>query len=221
MKRTENYHYLSLLFALTSLADNITITRDKKGDGIQQQTDYIFESNDGKLNFKIGLYKLSKDPNPYKKEVYELATYIGQNNDFLKIQKPVTTDKELFENAAKLATAFSHWHTVKIRFSLTNDRLQEIFNRLAQPINTTYAWKQDIEQTFIPLCREYITIMTAGTLMSKKFLSLEDTTAVDIRKIINQSLFAFGFSPDYVMEMYLSGKQLPPFAEEPPSKSTQ
>ena len=175
-------------------------------------------SEDGKLNFKISLYKLSQDPNPYKKEVYELATYIGQNNAFLKINKPVTSDAELFENAANLASAFSHWNQVKIRYSLSKERLVEIFNRLANPINTTYAWKQDVEKTFVPFCREHITLLTAGTLMSEKFLALDKTTAVDIRKNINKSLFALGFSPEYVMDMYMSSKTLPPFAETPPAK---
>ena len=220
MKRTENYHYLALLFSLASIADNVNVIRDKQGDGIQQKTNYIFASNDEKLNFSIALYKLSKDPNPYKKEVYELATYIGQNNAFLNIQKPVKSDAELFENAAKLASAFSHWNQIKIRYNPSKEYLTELFHQLAAPINSTYAWKQDVERTFVPLCREHITLLTAGTLMSEKFLSLENTTAVDIRKNINKSLFALGFSPEYVMEMYQSSKVMPPFAEEPPAKAS-
>ena len=213
MKNTENYHYLALLFALSSICDNISVKRDKQGDGISQQTEYSFTSNDGQVDFKIRLYTYSPDKNPYKREVYQLANYIRLNNDFLKIDKPITTDTELFENTAKLANAFTHWTSYKLKFIPTQSNATEIFSRLAEPVNYVYGWKQDVEKTFVPMCREHIALTTAGNLMVKDFLSLDKTSAVLLRKHINQVLFGFGFKPEYVMEMYHSSKVLPPYSE--------
>ena len=216
MKKTENYHYLALLFALSSIADNVSVKRDKNGEGMAQQPEYTFTSNDGQINFKIRLYTYCPDENPYKKEVYQLANYVQANNDFLKISKPIENDSELFENAAKLANGFTHWTSYKIRYSLSQERLNSIFQRLAEPVNYVYGWKQDVESTFIPMCREHIALITAGNLMVKDFLSLDQTSAVQMRKNINRSLFALGFAPEYVMEMYHSSKTMPPYEEPAP-----
>jgi hypothetical protein len=59
----------------------------------------------------------------------------------------------------------------------------------------------------------HIALTTAGNLMVKDFLSLDKTSAVLLRKHINQVLFGFGFKPEYVMEMYHSSKVLPPYSE--------
>ena len=216
MKKTENYHYLALLFALSSIADNVSVKRDKQGEGMSQKTEYSFTSNDGQVDFKIRLYTYCPDKNPYKREVYQLANYIRLNNAFLKIDKPITNDTELFEAAANLANAFTHWTSYKLKFMPTPSNANAIFSRLAEPVNYVYGWKQDVEQTFIPMCREHIALLTAGNLMVKDFLSLDKTTAVDMRKNINRTLFALGFSPEYVMDMYLSSKTMPPYSEQPP-----
>ena len=216
MKKTENYHYLALLFALSSIADNVSVKRDKSGEGLSQQTEYSFTSNDGQVDFKIRLYTYSPDKNPYKREVYQLANYIRLNNAFLKIEKPITNDTELFESAAKLANAFTHWTSYKLKFMPTQSNANAIFSRLAEPVNYVYGWKQDVEKTFVPLCREHITLLTAGNLMVKDFLSLDKTSAVDMRKNINRTLFSLGFTPEYVMEMYHSSKTMPPYSEQPP-----
>ena len=100
----------------------------------------------------------------------------------------------------------------------TPSNANSIFMRLAEPVNYVYGWKKDVEQNFIPMCREHIALTTAGNLMVKDFVSLDKTSAVQMRKNINRTLFAFGFAPEYVMEMYHSSKTMPPYSE-PVAKS--
>lgn len=207
-KYIENYHYMSLIFALASISPEINIIRDKNGFGLAQKTDYHIYSNDLAVDYTINFYTYSTDEKPYQKELYGLANYVKANNPYLKLNDPVTNDKELFSTLALLSNAYNHWTRAKLRLCSEPEQ-NEILTKTLSPLTTTCDWIDNINDTFIPRCREHIALLTATQLMYKEFLSLGQTNERKIKQCINQTLFALNFAPEDVMNMYIESSGYP------------
>ena len=199
---------MALIFGLASISPEINITRNKTGFGFAQKSDYYIRSNDGLIDYKLNFYEFSKDKIPYQKELYDLANYVRTHNQYLTLNTPVTNDKELFSTIAMLSNAYNHWTCAKLRILPENEHLG-ILTETLSPLTTTCNWIEDINETFIPRCREHIALLTASQLMYKEFLALKDTSARKIKQCINQTLFALNFTPEDVMNMYLVSNNYP------------
>ncbi len=207
-KYIENYHYMSLIFALASISPEIHIIRDKNGFGFTQKTDYHIYSNDLMVDYTINFYTYSTDEKPYQKELYGLANYVRTNNPYQKLNTPVTNDKELFSTLVSLSNAYNHWTRAKLKLCSEPEQ-NEILAETMAPLSTTCDWIDNINDTFIPRCREHIALLVATQLMYKEFLSLGKTSERKIKQCINQSLFALNFAPEEVMNMYLASDNHP------------
>lgn len=206
----ENYHYLGLIISLAGMAKNTSITQMNNDGTMQRKTYYRIKSNDGEIDFKLNLLKLDKRQAPYKAELYKLANYICRKEipEFKKTE--IKNDDELFEDVAQLQHAWQYFNNIILGSITYLSEAEQYCKYLFSPIKQLIEWKEELEQNFIPLCRELTAINVAGTLCANIFTDrCQRATPDDIKNNIRVALRYSSYNDKQIDEMFNSTANLP------------
>ena len=209
MSKLENYHYVSYLFSLALLSDRVDITREIKGTGIQREVYYNISSPDKKYNETFSFFHLPKSKNPYKRELYNLLSYIFDVKKF-NSPKEIKNDNEMLRRYLYLINEVLHMNDVKISFCFNQEEFNKTINQIGMPYQIVSNWRVETEKNFIPMCREHIILVSTEYLIAEILKNQNKVNQSQIEATMDKALAMFGFSPEKSREMRIQSESLPP-----------
>lgn len=209
MSTIENYHYAAYLFSLALLSDKVDLTREIKGSGIQREVYYNISSPDKKYNENFSFFHLPKSKNPYKRELYELLSYIYSVKGF-RTPKEVKNDEEMLARYLYLVNEVLHMNDVKISFCVTKEDFEKRIAEISKPLKTANEWRTETETKFIPMCREHIILTSTEHLLAEILQTQNKVKPEQIEDAMDIALSLFGFKPEQTKQMRKLTENTPP-----------
>ncbi len=209
MSTIENYHYAAYLFSLALFSDKVDITRKINGTGIQREVYYNISSPDKTYNETFSFFHIPKSKNPYKRELYNLITYICGIKKF-NTPKELKNDDEMRRIYLYLINEVLHMNDVKISFCFNDESFNKTIKQIGMPYETVSNWRVETERNFIPMCREHIILVSTEHLIAEILQSKDRVNNTQLDKAMDKALSLFGFSPDSSKTMRELSEKLPP-----------
>ncbi len=209
MGQLENYHYASYLFSLALLSDKVDLTREIKGTGIQREVYYNVSSPDKKYNETFSFFHLPKSKNPYKRELYNLLSYIFDVKGF-NSPKEIKNDDEMLRRYLYLINEVLHMNDVKISFCFNQEEFNKTINQIGMPYQIVSNWRIETEKNFIPMCREHIILVSTECLIAEILKNQNKVNQSQIEASMDNALSMFGFSQEKSREMRMQSELVPP-----------
>lgn len=209
MSTIENYHYAAYLFSLALFSDKVNLTREIKGSGIQREVYYNISSPDKAYNETFSFFHLPKNKNPYKRELYNLITYICGVKGF-NTPKVLKSDAEMRRVYLYLINEVLHMNDVKINFCFNQEQFNKTIAEIGKPYQIVSDWRVETERNFIPMCREHIILVATEHLVAEALKTQNKVADSQLDTAMDNALSLFGFSPEQTKQMRKITENIPP-----------
>ena len=208
MSTIENYHYAAYLFSLALLSDKVDLTREIKGTGMQREVYYHILSPDKKYNETFSFFHLPTSKNPYKREIYDLVSYICEAKGF-NVPKGIKDDNDMLSRYLFIINGVLHMNDVKISFCANKADFEKTIAEIGRPYQTINDWRMETERNFIPMCREHIILVSAEHLLAEVLQTQDKVKPEQVYASMDTALSHFGFSKEKSEEMRNLSRVLP------------
>lgn len=211
MNYLENYHYAAYLFSIALLSEKVELSRKIVGSGMQREVYYQISSPDKKYNETFSFFHIPRTKNPYKRELYNLLSYIYSVKGF-KVPKEVKNDEEMLARYLYLVNETLHMNDVKISFCSSREDFEKRIAEISKPLKTANDWRMETETNFIPMCREHIILVSTEHLLAEILQTQNKVKPEQVEDAMDISLSLFGFKPEQTKQMRKISAAIPPDA---------